>query len=150
MDLSPELSPSPTADDIFGSLHTVCFIVGVIGNAVLLSYFTTRIKHDLPTILYMCCCANDIITSTLGLFVAICFFHHREPGLFGNPAFCKCWALLSRINQRVTVFIIMVLTISRTVRLVFPLRQVRRRFALVSVCIWVGLAILYEVVLTSK
>ena len=135
---------------VFGVAHVLCFVIGILGNIVLIWYFWTHVRHDLPTILYVLCCANDILTSALVIFVAVCLFNKREAYFFGNETFCKCWALLSRINQRVTVFLVMVLSISRTISLTSPLRHIRRRFALVSIGIWVFLAILYEVVLTSK
>ena len=70
--------------------------------------------------------------------------------MFSNDSVCTAWALLLRINQKVTVFVVMVLTISRTVRLTLPLRVFRRRFALVSIGIWVFLVLLYEITLTSE
>ena len=125
-------------------------MIGVVGNIVLIWYFMTHVRYDLPTILYLMCCINDILTSVLVLFVAVCFLNERDDRFFGDDTFCKSWALLSRINQRIMVFLVMVLSISRTISLTSPLRQIRRRFALVSIGIWVFLAILYEVVLTSK
>lgn len=142
--------PVEALDKVFGMLHAMCSLVGLVGNVVLIWYFHTRIRRDLPTILYMLCCANDIVTSVLVLFVAICFFNKRDPVLFSEDLVCTAWALLLRINQKVTVFVVMVLTISRTVRLTSPLRVFRRRYALVSIGIWVFLVILYEITLTSK
>ena len=110
----------------------------------------THVRYDLPTILYIMCCVNDLLTASLVLFVAVSFFNERDAQFFEDNTFCKCWALLSRINHRISVFLVMVLSISRTVSLTTPLRMVKRRFALVSIGVWVFLAILYEVVLTSK
>ncbi|KAL5250418.1 hypothetical protein ACHWQZ_G016221 [Mnemiopsis leidyi] len=143
------LYPIDALDKVFGIAHALCFIIGLLGNIVLIWYFMTHVRYDLPTILYIMCCVNDLLTASLVLFVAVSFLNKRDAQFFEDATFCKCWALLSRINHRISVFLVMVLSISRTVSLTTPLRMIKRRFALVSIGVWVFLAILYEVVLTS-
>ena len=110
-------------------LHMTCFLLGNLGNWTAFFYFL-RQRKDLSTIIYILICLTDIVISLLTLPVAVSYIGYRAPLLFDLPGFCTFWGSINTIVPHLSVFMVAVLSITRTHSLVFPLKVIRRRVIL--------------------
>ena len=115
------------ADHIFGMLCIFSFVIGAIGNSLALSQFLMK-KKDVPTIIYIAAVVVDIIISILVLPIAVSLYADRKKMFFGNGILCDIWAFLWTTLLRMSVFIVAVLSLSRTYSLAFPFSRVKKEF----------------------
>ena len=123
-----------TSDKILGISHILCFLFGVPANSLALSFFIKeRLRGvDLLKYLYILTALQDTITSLLSLNHGITLLKHRDVWL---PGFCPTQYTLFRICQRMSVFLVAALSVSRTHLLVRPLRKIRARFVLILLAV---------------
>lgn len=122
-----QLSPQhKTADITIGVLYILCFICGVPSNILSFYFFTRRrFKNmDIPTFLYTLTALNDALTSVLVLVNGVTMLRGRDVWL---PSFCATQHILFQMTQRMSVFLVAILSSTRTYSLVSPLRRVRIR-----------------------
>ena len=129
-------------DFFLASLHIFCFVFGSTGNITAFRYFASQ-RKELSTCIYLCISLTDIVISLLTLPVAISYIGHREPILFGMTGFCTFWGSINTVAPHLSVFMVAVLSMTRTHSLLFPLHKVRKR----SILILMGL---YFVVLSVQ
>ena len=113
-------------------LGVICFVfisVGVPGNLVVIRHFS-RQRKDLPTVLYLLISSNDLVITSTVLPSALSFVDHRNPHLFGVKVFCQGWGLVWTILPFISVFLVSVLSITRTIMLTRPLVVISRRVVL--------------------
>ena len=125
-----------TADVTIGVLYLLCFAYGVPSNILSFYFFTRRrLKSmDIPTFLYTLTALNDSLTSILVLNNGVTMLRNREVFL---PAFCAAQHILFQMTQRMSVFLVAILSSTRTYSLVFPLRRIRViSIQLISVVFW--------------
>ena len=68
--------------------------------------------------------ANDILVSMTVLPVGISFLSKRKPGLvFGNQSGCVAWLYLWEMTISFSIFLVITLSITRTISLVRPFKQ---------------------------
>lgn len=128
-------------DTLYGVLYCLCFLLGLSGNLISLSYFVTR-KRDLPNTLYRIITATDAVTSILSLAVAITFLSEREPGpVFGSPLLCNAWAYVWHVTSRLSIFLVVVLSGSRTYYLNKPFNQQRLGPSLALIALYTALQV---------
>ena len=113
--------------DIFlAILHLTCFIFGTSGNVLSFSYFI-RQKKDLSTCIYIVISGTDFVISLLTLPVSIAYFSWRNGVLFNINAFCIMWGSINTIVPHLSVFLVATLSITRTISLINPLNNIKRR-----------------------
>ena len=116
---------SYTLDMIYGALYCVCFLLGLVGNILSFTHFLKR-RRDLPNTLYKVISATDIMTSVASLAVGVSFLSSRQPGLiFGNEVLCYIWTYVWHITSRLSIFLVVVLSGSRTYYLMKPFHKQR-------------------------
>ena len=116
--------------DVFLGIVCVVFIsMGIPGNLILFKHFLKQ-KKDLPTILYLLISFNDLLTTTTVVPSAISFIDHRAPHLFGIALFCQGWGLVWTIIPFISVFLVSVLSITRTIVLIKPLVVINKKLVL--------------------
>ena len=131
----------PEVDIFLGTICFLCMAVGVPGNIITLRHFL-RQKKDLPTILYLLISSNDLtITSTL-FPTALSLLSSRRPGVFGLHVFCQWWGLLWTILPFISVFLVAVLSITRSLVLMRPLVEIKKRVVFIILGVYYSYIIL--------
>lgn len=133
------------------TLSVICFIVflvGTPGNLLAMFYFISC-GRDLPTRLYTLLSFIDFIISIFILPVGLSLVQARDPVMFGWPPFCTLWGLVWTWAPYMSVFLIAVLSITRTLVLLNPLRIISKRLVMVIVGlygVWIAVRMLTPVV----
>ncbi|KAL5264030.1 hypothetical protein ACHWQZ_G005204 [Mnemiopsis leidyi] len=125
-------------DAIFGVGAMFCFLIGCLGNSVSLIYFL-KCKGKLfriTQILYTYIAIVDLLTSGMMLPIAASSLSQRKPLLFSNSVFCNIHGFLWNITSRLSIFLVMVLSLTRTVFLTMPFKKLDKRAVLLSIVIY--------------
>ena len=120
-----------------GIIYLICFFFGVPANLVSLYYFTReRLRSkDLPTYLYTLTALQDAIISLLSLNHGMTLLRYRNVWL---PGFCPPHHVLFQMSQRMSVFLVAALSVTRTYTLYYPLRRVPPKIVLkILAAMWV-------------
>ena len=123
---------------LYGFICVLCFLLGTTLNSWSLYYFLRKPRH-LSTLVYIAITTTDIGICVLSLPVSISYLSNRAPGAFGSVAFCQVWGVLWNALARMSVFLVAVLSISRTFSLKYPFKPVSKKMI-------VGLMVGYAVV----
>ena len=138
-------TPFTPLDFSLGSLLFLCALVGIPGNIFGLFYFAFKTRRDRVTLLYIVICGVDTLTSFSHLPVAIALFRGRKPGVFNNHLFCALWESLYTILQKTSIFLVLLLSVSRTIAIVKPFYKIRIITVMCSVVAYVFILILIPV-----
>ena len=111
----------------FGVLGVTESVVGTILNFLTLSYFISRKNLSVSTILYIGFNTSDLLVCAMTMAVGVSNLHHGNPGWFGNKTYCTLWGILWSISIRMSVYIIGILSISRTLSHIKPLQPINKR-----------------------
>ena len=104
-----------------------CLLVGLIGNLLAFLYFCRDPQRSLSTLLYTTICAVDFCTCTLAPAVIMSLVSGRNPRLFGTYNFCAVWALAYDYCQRISMFLVMLMSVSRCIAVIRPFAARRKR-----------------------
>ena len=117
-----------TASIVFSIIETICFVIGVPGSAIVLAYFLLKFKDkSVSTLLYLGICFTDLLICLLTFPSALSGYTLGSAAWFNNKHFCNAWALIWFVSSKMSIFMIAVLSIARTVAVSFPLRVRLRR-----------------------
>ena len=125
--------PDPHFDKLLGSALMLCLVLGLPGNIISLSYFLSKERCDLATFLYRSICCVDLFTCFLPLPVLLSLFNLREPVWFDHHTFCVGWAIIFTFIQQISIFLVLLLSVTRTYNIVRPFIPISKRT--VGVCI---------------
>lgn len=125
-------------DFSLAALHIFCFMFGTLGNITAFRYFASQ-RKDLSTCIYLCISLTDIVISLLTLPVAISYISHREPVMFDLPGFCTFWGSINTVAPHLSVFMVAVLSLTRTHSLLLPLKKINKRNILIAMGLYLGL-----------
>ena len=126
-------TPFISLDYLLGCLLILCALVGIPGNIVGAVVFSSTTKKDRVTLLYIIICSIDTVTSFTHLPVAIALFRDRSPGVFNEYLFCMFWEIVFSILQKMSIFVVLLLSTFRTLAIVFPFYKIRIRTVMISV-----------------
>ena len=133
-------------DTIFGLTGCICFVIGTTGSSIILSYFLSKIikskNKTASTFLYICISYTDVMLSILVLSNSLSEFKSGDPVLFANDLYCTVWGFLWNLFSAISIFLIAVLSIARTVSSVFPFVKVRKRFVAIPVLVYFVLLVI--------
>ena len=91
-------------------------------------------KRDMSSAIYMLITANDIVVSVVVVPVGISFLSERSPGIiFGTSLSCKAWTYLWRIAVQQSIFLVLCLSITRTLSLIRPFQKQKIRYLLIAI-----------------
>ena len=124
---------SPTADYIFAVIVIICLIIGLPGNALALKYFLSQTK-DLATCIYIFTTINDMLICATSFPVILSFVNQRDAVIFGNFTFCAIWGIVWKILPFLSVFLVAVLSLTRTLLLLKPLRAINKHYVIAVIC----------------
>ena len=119
--------PDPHLDKLLGTALLFCLLFGLPGNLASLSYFLSKKQCDLATFLYRSICCVDLCTSLLPLPVLLSLFNLREPGWFEHYSFCVGWAIVFTFVQQISIFLVLLLSVTRTINIVRPFVPISKR-----------------------
>ena len=134
----------------YGCIGIACFVFGVILNAVVFRYFYNR-RKTLSNTLYCVIVIVDLLVSVLMLpYILPHFSKTRAPLLFSSQGFCKFWTVVWGATSKITVVLVVVLGICRTVLLLSPfnttIKGLKRRFVLGGLSLYFLLLVTCETV----
>ena len=129
----PSYSFNKSIDRIIGGLIILCMIVGITGNiSASHIYFWKRRVGSFPNRLYLIVCGVDICTSIIAFPVVAVLFNDRLPVLFSNDIVCGTWALTFNFLQRFSMFMVLIVSVTRTIAITMPFYPINKRAALTA------------------
>ena len=129
----------------FGLVETTCAIIGAPGSAIILSYFILKLKskdRSASTFLYIWISLVDVIICLLSFSSAVSDFNLGEAAMFGNKYFCHIAGFLSNVSRNMSVFMIAVLSIARTVSITFIFLKVTCSHVAIPVIIYLFILVI--------
>ena len=100
-------------------------LFGIIPNIFALNFFWKSIRHNIFAPIFCAVTLTDLLTSCLVLFVGLCYVQDRRPGPFADPMFREVYGSLWNFSSRYSVYLVAVLSITRTVRIIFPFTVIK-------------------------
>ncbi|KAL5249015.1 hypothetical protein ACHWQZ_G018011 [Mnemiopsis leidyi] len=135
-----------TVDKLLALFLTVCGLIGTSGNFMAIKYFLSTRRRDLAAVLYLLSCICDFLLGLVQYPVVVALFLSRAPGMFNNLTFCSTWNVFFFLLQKVAIFVVMILSVSRTVAIVLPFYQVKRVPVLAAVLLYSVALIINDVI----
>ena len=121
------------ADIAYGTIFILCFLIGTIGNSISFTFFSSK-KRDISSVIYILITATDILVSIVALPVGISFCSQRQPGfIFGSDFGCESWVCLWYGSISISIFLVLCLSISRTLSLIRPFQKQKVKHLLIAV-----------------
>ena len=134
-------------DIVFGVISCVCFVLGTVGNAIIVSYFISKVKKTANTIIFINIAVIDIIISLLIISVGVSNFNSGKPMLFANKIYCALWAISWDICVRMSIFLIALISITRAVSLLLVKHEkIERSFVIIPIVVYFILMVIQETV----
>ena len=122
-------------DGLLASGFCFCLIVGLPGNILALIYFVKTKKRNLSTLLYIAACSIDVISCFFHLPLTVNLFNNRNPGLLGNRNFCSVWLTVLVVVQQTSMFLAMIISVTRTLVIFFPFYRINKKCVFISISI---------------
>ena len=108
-----------------GGMTITLMIIGILGNIPAFLYFCRKWKRT-PDMFYTMITAIDFCTSISTFPVIASLLHNRSPNLFDSTIICTSWPVFFYLSVRVSMFLVMLMSISRTIALIFPFYDIHR------------------------
>ena len=123
-------------DITYGTICIFCFTIGFPANILSFIFFHKK-SNDLPCTLYKFNAINDSIICFITVSMAHPFLNERSPGFVNsNSVTCLLLSYLWIMSMRLSIYLVIVITLSRSLALVFPFRKVPLVPILVSIIIY--------------
>ena len=103
----------------------VFVIIGILGNISALTYFWPERHSSTPNKLYICIMLEDIMSALFIIPLAISLFSNRQPLPFAGPYFCELWTIGSIVLVRMSMFMVAVMSVTRTIAIVRPFFEIK-------------------------
>ena len=129
----------------FGVLGITESIVGTILSFLTLSYFISRKNLSVSTILYIGFNTSDLLVCLMVMAVGVSSLRHdtNPQGWFASEIYCTLWGIAWSISIRMSVYILGIISISRTLSHTRPLHPINKG-VIVNLLVW------YLVLLTAQ
>ena len=136
-----------TSDRALGSVLILGALVGVLGNISAIFYFWPRRGKTIHDLQYLMITIVDVVsTSVFGLPVAISLFNNRRAVLFENDVFCTSWTLVILFTGRMSMFLAMMISITRTIAMKCPSCPIKRSWVIGPIAGYAAYLILIYVI----
>ena len=107
-------------DQICGTILIFCFLFGTTFNCFSLTYFSKLKQKSLAEKLYTLISGCDLCTCIAQSPVIFTLLSRREPYIFASRSFCGAWIIIFEYLHRVSVYLIVLLSVPRTIAIVRP------------------------------
>ena len=131
-------------DTILATILFTCTAIGLPGNILALKYFLIRSKTDIAGKLYVKICSVDIVTTLAHIPTTVSLLYGRDPKLFNYMWICATWAIFFLFQQKVSMFLVLLLSVSRTIALAVPFFKLNKRAVFISFVLYVCFELLHE------
>ena len=140
-----ETSAHRTYTVFMGIMVTVFLVVfGLLSNSLSLQFFVHKMRNRVFSRIFSAIALTDLLTAFLTAFVALCYLTNRNPVLFKYYFFRELWGSLWNFTSRYSVYLVALLSISRTLCIISPLSAVKGNV----VCGFVAVYAVYLVLTT--
>ncbi|XP_063689710.1 uncharacterized protein LOC134822532 [Bolinopsis microptera] len=138
-------SPTPSPPDMSSAGDTFCgvlciliIILGLLGNIPAIIHFSMDLSSKIYInekklcfdSLFVCIAITDTLICLGMLPVMLSFLEGRDPVFFDNALFCYIWGVMWTVLPYLSIFLVAILSFSRTYTLVRPLGMVRCKLIL--------------------
>ncbi|KAL5252356.1 hypothetical protein ACHWQZ_G015206 [Mnemiopsis leidyi] len=133
-------------DTLLAVALSICTVVGLPSNIVSLIYFYSGRRRDFSSFTYILVCCIDICTCVAHLPVMISLYNLRRPVVFAEALFCISWSVVFYYLQGISMFLVMLLSVSRSIKLINTYHRINKKALLYSFILYtVFHLILYNV-----
>ena len=117
------------------AISSIAFtLLGLFGNCLAFGFFLG--KTDLVSRLYQHINIIDIVICLGQVPVIQVLLTDRRPGMFNSQVFCGMWAVIYRSSTKLYAMAVL-LSFSRTVAIVYPFYQVKKRPILIALYVYI-------------
>lgn len=120
-------------DIALGVLLTLCGAIGGIGNSVSIIYFLPRRDKSVHDLLYLLISIVDCLSTTWAFPMAVSLFLMRSQGLFRDKIFCTLWGVGFVFLIRMSIFLVVVISVTRTIVIIKPHHVAKRKAIIISI-----------------
>ena len=135
-----------TYDAVLAVILSLCTIVGLPGNLLSLFYFYSASRRDFSSLIYTIVSTIDICTCVFHIPVTIALFNNRRPGIFGNMTFCVSWIVIFNFVQLISMFLVMLLSVSRAITLILLRYKIRKKFLIAACLAYTSFLLMWHVI----
>ena len=146
------LQPSETTDKVISVVLILLLVISVLGNTTAFFYFWKNRRKSLPNKLYMAIIVVDLVTNLSSVPVITSLFNLREPMLFETSGLCVTYLISMNFSIRMSMFLVAVLSITRTISIVTPhrARNISSKMIALSIFCYGVLLVGVDGLLTAK
>ena len=127
-DLPPEIA-NCASNYLFAAFYIMAMVVGTPANLSALIFFIHQEKgsqnKNFFNIIYVWIALIDLLISATLPPVIVSFLWNRQPAWFGSAVFCHLWGLLWETLPFLSVYLVGVMSLTRTVVLIKPLIKLK-------------------------
>ena len=110
---------------VYGSIELISSLTGLAFNGIALPYFVSRCEN-FSNILYILIVVTDMFTCVVCIPSALSFLIESFPVLSDVQWPCTLIGIIFNTTARFSVFLIAVLSVCRTISLIFPFRKMNQ------------------------
>ena len=129
--VTPQLNNA--ADKVIGSILILFMVIAIPGNILALIYFWPRRCKTVHDMLYTLIIATDVSTCVSTFPVVLVFLDDRMPSVFETAGVCSSWTIVFGILMRYSMFVVVMISVSRTIAITFPYHTIRAPIVL-TIC----------------
>lgn len=119
-------TPLLWADSLLFVIYLACFIIGIPGNIMAMKYFIK--ERRMTSYLFLSTAVIDVLALLVKCIpIGVSLLFNRLPMIYSSHFACNVLGMLQNATIMATVFIVAVLSSTRTYSLVFPLQPLRRK-----------------------
>ena len=119
-------------DYFLATLLMTCMVLGMPANVVAFEFFRRGPLTSVSTTIYIAIVATDFILCFIHFPVAISLYGDRAPILLGYGLLCASWEIIFSLCQRYSMFLVMLLSVTRTIAITRPFRVENKTSVLVA------------------
>ena len=112
-------------DFVIAILTIIFIVVALFGNSLAFVYFSKNRKLTVPCFLYKIISILEICMAFHVLPLLFPLLNSRSPILFADENFCAIWAIVFYSLKRITIFLVMILSLTRAIFMAFPFILIR-------------------------
>ena len=116
---------NPNIDILIGSLAIFLTVLGLVGNTLSYLYFRQGRRKSVHHLFYSGISTCDFLISTATFPVITSLLTSRSPALLHHTWICASWPVFYYLIFRVSMILVVVLSITRTLSIVSPMREVK-------------------------
>ena len=115
--------PDLSLDTILGVLLTTCMVIGLIGNVLAFSFFLKNKHQSLPDKVYCVVACVDIITNLTAISTISFLFNARVTPFCTDVVLNGFFLVPTRFSTKMSMFLVAILSTTRSIAIVSPLRS---------------------------